>query len=102
MKTVLLNIALSIAIIFITHQIWDYFKHNYTTAKTKNVVEIQAAKYKQIMEDMTSAKDPAQNILENDERMSSAVIVKPNPLAFLPIEEKEWMQKELDEFIDSL
>lgn len=117
MRNILLNIVLSFAIIFITHQIWDYFKHNYTTAKTKNVVEIQAAKYKQIMDDMTmtSAKKP--DVLEKDERISSAVIakggqsarlpsglcfVKPNPLVFLPVEEKQWIQKELDEFIDSL
>jgi isopentenyl diphosphate isomerase/L-lactate dehydrogenase-like FMN-dependent dehydrogenase len=98
MKTILLNIVLSIAIIFITHQIWDYFKHNYTTAKTKNIVEIQTAKYKQIMEDLQKS-----DIIEKDERIaSSALVLKPNPLAFLPMEEKEWMQKELNEFIDSL
>lgn len=104
MKTILLNIVLSIAIIFITHQLWDYFKHNYTTAKTKNVVEIHTAKYKQIMEDLMEDQT------KPDERMtsSSAVVLKssPNPtqqpLAFLPLEEKQWMQSELDQFIDSL
>jgi hypothetical protein len=72
MKTILLNIVLSIAIIFITHQLWDYFKHNYTTAKTKNVVEIHTAKYKQIMEDLM--EDPT----KPGERMtsSSAVVLR--------------------------
>lgn len=104
MKTILLNIVLSISIIFILHQIWDYFKHNYTTAKTKNVVEIQEAKYKRIMEDlMEDQARPGERI------SSSAVVLKssPNtaqqqPLAFLPLEEKQWIQSELDQFIDSL
>lgn len=101
MRNILLNIVLSIAIIFVAHQIWDYLKHNYTTQKTKNVVEIHAAKYKQMMEDLGSAELGT----KKDERMSSAVVVKqdlPHPLAFLSIEEKEWIQKELDGFIDSL
>lgn len=65
------------------------------------MVEIHAAKYKQMIEDLGSAE------LETakDERISSAMVVKqdmPHPLAFLPMEEKEWIQKELDGFIDSL
>lgn len=120
MRNILLNIVLSFAIIFISHKIWDYFKHNYTTAKTKNVVEIQAAKYKQIMEDMTLSsakttdapeKDESMAVITKDEQSKSlrfakrshcVPLAKPNPLVFLPTEEKQWIQKELDEFIDSL
>jgi len=104
MQTILLNIVLSIAIIFLAHQIWEYFKRNYTTAKTKNIVEIQTAKYKQMMEEMQLQNNSLHNDppVEKEERMT--LVVKPSldPLVFLPTEEKEWMQKELDLFIDSL
>jgi len=49
---ILLNGVLSIIIIFIANQLWEYCKINYTVKKTKNVVEFQACKYKQIAEDM--------------------------------------------------
>ena len=75
---------------------WEYCKINYTSPKTKNLVEIQASKYKQIAEDM--------------ERNSTALVVVPTeplpikiqPSDFLPLDEKEWVHKELASFIDTL
>ena len=95
-SAILFNCILSIIIIIITHQIWEYCKINYTSQKTKNLVEIQASKYKQIVEDM--------------ERNSSALVMvdKPVPIQlqndFLPLDEKEkeWVQQELVSFIDTL
>ena len=83
----------------IAHQLWEYCKINYTSQKTKNIIEIQASKYKQIAEDM--------------ERNMNAVVVvnthatknESSPLPsshFLPLEEKEWIQTELTTFIDTL
>lgn len=49
---IIINIILSIIIIFIANQLWEYCKLNYTSQKTKNLVEIHASKYRQIAEDM--------------------------------------------------
>jgi hypothetical protein len=94
-SAILFNGILSIIIIFIAHQLWEYCKINYTTQKTKNLVEIQASKYKQIAEDM--------------ERNSTALVmvekqipVKIQPSDFLPLDEKEWIHNELASFIDTL
>jgi hypothetical protein len=97
--TILINAVLSIIIIVIAHQLWEYCKINYTSQKTKNLVETQALKYKQIAEDM--------------ERNSSALViakpvtgtqipVKLQPSDFLPLDEKEWVHNELTTFIDTL
>jgi len=51
-NTLLLNILISIAIIAITHHIWDYLKANYSTQKTKDLAEIHASKYKTILNDL--------------------------------------------------
>ena len=94
-STIIFNGVLSIIIIFIAHQLWEYCKINYTTQKTKNLVEMQASKYKQIAEDM--------------ERNSTALVmvekqvpVKIQPSDFLPLDEKEWIHNELASFIDTL
>lgn len=88
-NTILLNIALSIVIIFAAHHIWEYCKTNYTTKKTKDLVEIRAQKYKSMLENMETSVS------------SEAVVVKP-ATTFLPLDEKMWLQKELDTFIDGL
>ena len=96
-SSLLINAVLSIIIIFLLHQLWEYCKVNYTSQKTKNLVEIHASKYKQIAEDM--------------ERNSNAVVVvKEDPprhptklnAEFLPLSEKEWVSKELATFIETL
>ena len=96
-SAIIFNGILSLITIFIAHQLWEYCKINYTSQKTKNLVEIQASKYKQIAEDI--------------ERNSNALVpvdvqtlVKVKPSEFLPLDEKEkeWVQKELFTFIDTL
>ena len=94
-SAIIFNGVLSIIIIIIAHQLWEYCKVNYTIQKTKNLVEIQASKYKQIAEDM--------------ERNSTALVmvkkqvpVKIQPSDFLPLDEKEWIHNELASFIDTL
>ena len=89
-NTILFNIVLSIVIIFATHHIWDYCKQNYTTHKVKDLAEIRASKYKSMLEDM--------------ERSSTQIVVKsaePKP-EFVSMEEKEWIRKELDDFMRDL
>ena len=81
--TILFNIVISIIIIVIANHIWDYCKVNYTSQKTKNLIEIHASKYKQIAEDM--------------ERSSSSLV--PVTPVFLREDEKEWIQTELTAFL---
>jgi len=80
-----INIVLSIIIILICQYIWNYFRDNYTTEKTKNLVNIQAAKYKTIMEQLENAT-PNISVSDPD---------------FLTESDKEWLQKELDGFLQT-
>ena len=99
--TIALNIILSIIIIFIAHQLWEYCKLNYTTPKIKDLVEVQASKYKQMVEDLernTTAVIP----VASSQPTRTPVLVKLQHSDFLPLEEKEWVQHELSSFIDTL
>jgi len=90
-SAIILNCILSLTIIFIANHIWDYCKINYTSQKTKNLVEIHASKYKQIAEDME------RNMVSPKEEQP-----QPQPQHFIQKEEKEWIHKELTEFIETL
>ncbi len=63
----------------IANHIWEYCKINYTSQKTKNLIEIHASKYKQIAEDIG--------------------FKTVNPPKFLREDEKEWIQSELTAFL---
>lgn len=98
-NTILLNIFLSFVIIFAAHHIWEYCKTNYTTKKTKDLVEIRTQKYKSMIENMEQcAVIDSVTIRPPD----TATKTLPLPTKFLPLDEKEWLQKELDQFIESL
>ena len=87
--TILFNIAISIIIIVIAHHLWEYCKTNYTSQKTKNLIEIHASKYKQIAEDM-------------ERNTSIPVPPPPLPNTFLREDEKLWIQTELASFLETI
>jgi hypothetical protein len=91
--TILFNIAISIIIIIIANHIWEYCKVNYTSQKTKNLIEIHASKYKQIAEDIKHAS----NSVELSPPPPPPIV---NP--FLREDEKEWIQTELTAFLDAI
>jgi len=95
--SLLMNAILSIIIIFISHHLWEYCKVNYTSQKTKNLVEIQASKYKQIAEDIDRNSNALVMVAE-----APKSTVKIQPSDFLPLDEKEWIHKELTTFIETL
>ena len=119
-SNILLNAVLSIIIIIIVNQIWEYCKVNYTTQKTKNLVEKQASKYKQIAEDMERNSTPMHSdeyatthrasAMHSGSYLNSTALVmvekqlpvKIQPSDFLPLDEKEWIHNELASFIDTL
>lgn len=100
--SLLINAILSIIIIFILHHLWEYCKTNYTSQKTKNLAEIQASKYKQIAEDIERNTNALISVHKPEIADSVPIPVKIQPSEFLPLDEKEWVHKELNTFIDSL
>jgi len=53
---VIINIVISLGLIYTFHSLWEYMRDTYTPRKTKNLVEMQFHKYKQILEDISAAK----------------------------------------------
>jgi hypothetical protein len=99
-NTIILNAILSFAIIFIAHQLWEYCKTNYTSQKTKNLVEVHASKYKQIAEDIE--RNSTALVIQPDNPVQQSQLPKLQNSDFLPLDEKEWVHKELISFIDTL
>ena len=109
-NTILLNIILSIAIIAIAHNIWEYLKTNYSTQKTKNLAEIHAAKYKTILNDLSSAQDVAlvpavpnkPKTVDDTNSTTHRSMREDSFTSHISAEEQAWMKRELDSFIQSL
>jgi hypothetical protein len=79
------ELFLSIIIIFLLHYIWNYLVNTYSTKKTKDLVNSQVQKYKQIIKDM-----------ENQDQKSNISQGSPT---FLNNLEKEEMERELSELL---
>jgi hypothetical protein len=84
-KYILTNVTLSLAIIYLIHHIWNYLRDNYTTKKTKDLVDFQTKKYKDMLAGLAELETSSPNIPSD---------------GFIPPEEKEWMIRELKTFID--
>ncbi len=52
------NAILSVLSITLVQYLWEYFKTNYTTKKTKHVVEFRTKKYKEMIETITKPPPP--------------------------------------------
>lgn len=65
-----INIAISIMIIYGAHSFWNYLKDNYTTKKTKDLVNIQIEKYKRIMNDMQKQNEQSSLFEDESEKQS--------------------------------
>lgn len=51
---ILQNVILSICIIVLAQYMWDYCKTQFTTRKTKHIVDIQTQKYRDIIKEITN------------------------------------------------
>ncbi len=60
------NLALSIAIIFMCHHLWNYFRDTYTPKKSKDLVSYQTQKYKSMMEEVLANSKPDPPSTENE------------------------------------
>ena len=56
MWNIIQTIIISITIIFIIHYLFNYFKNNFTTMKTKDLVGFQSQKYKEILDELQKSK----------------------------------------------
>jgi hypothetical protein len=76
------NIILSICIILVLQYIWDYCKTQYTTRKTKNIVDTQTQKYRDIIREI-----------------QQPVMTTPEQTEYISEEEKEQMIRDLTQFL---
>ena len=53
---IIINIMISIIIIYSLHQLWEYLKDTYSTKKTKDLVNTQIKKYKKMMDEIQQTK----------------------------------------------
>ena len=71
----LIQILFSVLIVYSAHSCWNYLKDNYSTKKTKDIVNIQIEKYKKIMDELAVSKptqlaESAQPFLNEIEKQS--------------------------------
>lgn len=57
----IIKIILFLIIIYSCHHVWDLLKVNYSKTKTKNLVNTQISKYKQIVTDMNENNNDENN-----------------------------------------
>jgi ABC-type nickel/cobalt efflux system permease component RcnA len=49
---ILVRVIISIGILFILHNLYDYCKRNFTTKKTKDLVSLHKEKYQEILNEL--------------------------------------------------
>ena len=84
---ILQNTILSICIMVILQYIWDYLKTNYTTRKTKHIVDLQTQKYRDIIKDIQTTPQVSTPNVESDYS------------EYISEKEKEKMIRELTQFL---
>ena len=87
--TLCISIFISIFIIYGGHNIWNYIKDNYSTKKTKDLVNTQIQKYKKIMQNMQKSQ-------------SNTIVPFQEPPIFLNEKEKNSMNQRLTEFMNNI
>ena len=79
----IVNLIISILVVYSGHCLWNYIKDTYSTKKTKDLVNTQIEKYKKMMKEIqknnTTSEDP-----------------------FLNENEKNIMGKELNDFMSKI
>ena len=53
---IFLNIIISLIIIYLCHQLWEYLKDTFSTKITKDLATSQIQKYKQMMEELRESE----------------------------------------------
>jgi hypothetical protein len=61
---IIINIIISIIIIYAGHLLWNYLKDNYSKKKTKDLVGSQIEKYKKMVGEMNDGSSSRRNMDE--------------------------------------
>jgi len=64
------TILLSISIIICLHYLWDYLKDTYSTKKTKDLVNTQTEKYKQLATGINNTNSQSNPFMSEEEKQS--------------------------------
>ncbi len=90
------TVVFSIGSIYLANHILEHFKSKYASKQTKNLVEIQTHKYKQMVEELTKKVNHSyrNNPLDSTSDSSSVSCNE-----YLSPEEKQWMVEQLEHFI---
>lgn len=76
-----INIIISFIVIYFIHNLWNYLRDTYTVKKTKDLVDFQTKKYREMLDSgMNSSPTSSDNYSSPD---------------FISEEDKEWMIQEL-------
>jgi hypothetical protein len=87
MWTVILqNAALSILSIVLVQYLWDYFRDKYTVRKTKDLVNFQTKKYREMLESVQETATAEPSVAKTEDE-------------YISPEEKQRMVEELMSFI---
>ena len=62
------TIIISVLIIFVAQHVWNLIKDNYSTKKTKYLVNSQIAKYRQMLQNQGSLSGPIDFVSEEESR----------------------------------
>ena len=62
----LLNILISIFLIYSCHRLWDYLKMTYSKQTTKDLIQFQTEKYKKIIEQMKTCEVPKDDLMKDE------------------------------------
>ena len=63
---IIINIVFSCVFIYGIHSFWNYLKDNYSTKKTKDLVNTQIQKYKKMMETIQNQSPTNSKLFENE------------------------------------
>jgi hypothetical protein len=63
---IIINILISIIIIYGAHEFWNYLKDNYSKKRTKDLVGTQIEKYKRMVGEIQNAKSENDGISKED------------------------------------
>lgn len=98
---VLQNAILSICIILILQYLWEYFKNNYTTRKTKHIVDTQTQKYRDIIKEIHQKpiNNTAHDIASTDTPEIDGGLLSTVSTDYISEKDKAQMIKELTQFL---
>lgn len=67
---ILVNIIISVLLIYGIHLSWNYIRDTYSKKKTKDLVNTQIEKYKKIIEEIQQPSSPTQDFIPEEEKIN--------------------------------